>query len=157
MNLAFRATMPRQQDPPMGKLLSVLIVSWNSQEQLDKCLHSLDLLGFSSVETIVVDSNSEDGTVTFLEHLQTLEIAARIGLRVLYDQSNVGWAQGNEQALSLAKGKWILLCNPDIVFTKEFNAMLQYAETHDFRVIAAQLIRPDGSVQRCLRKITFTR
>jgi len=141
----------------MEKLLSVIIVSWNSREQLDKCLQSLDSLRLSSIETIVVDSNSEDGTVMFLERLRTLEIAARIGLTVFYDQRNVGWAQGNEQALTLAKGKWILLCNPDIVFTQDFSAMLQYAETHDFRVIAAQLIKPDGSVQRCLRKITFTR
>src|SRR5213594_232954 len=157
MNLVFQPPLARQDDPALETLLSVIIVSWNSQKQLDKCLQSLDSLGLSSIETIVVDSNSEDGTVTFLKHLQNSEIAARIGLTVLYDQTNVGWAKGNEQALTLAKGKWFLLCNPDIEFTQEFNGMLQYGETHDFRVVAAQLIKPDGSVQRCLRKITFTR
>jgi len=46
-------------------LLSVIIFSWNSQEQLDKCLQSIDTLGLGSTETMAVDSNSEDGTVSF--------------------------------------------------------------------------------------------
>ena len=141
----------------MSKSVSVIIVSWNSEEPMRLCLKSLDALGLDSLETIIVDSNSQDNTVAFLKELEASELGKRIGLTVHYCSENVGWAKGNELGLRTAAGKWLLLCNPDIVFTEDFKQMIRYAEQNNYSVLAAQLVKPNGTPQRCLRRITFTR
>ncbi len=141
----------------MPKTLSIIIVSWNSKAKLDSCLGTLDKLGLNDLETIVVDNNSQDGTATFLQRLESSELGTRVGLRVLCLGVNTGWAKGTNQAARIATGKWLLLCNPDISFTPDFREMLQFAESHNFQVVAPLLVTRKGNLQQPLRRITFTR
>lgn len=141
----------------LSKRLSVIIVSWNCRKPLDACLSSLDALGLKDMETVVVDSNSHDGTVEFLKDLEASERGRRLGLTVHYSPTNIGWSKGMEEGARISSGRWLLSCNPDIVFTEDFKEMLYYAESHDFLVLAPRLVTPKGVLHGCLRRITMTR
>jgi len=129
--------------------VSVIIVTWNSREAVLRCLKSLDTLGKLpfSLETIVVDNFSNDGTSQAL--LKEKETIAKVGLKLVRNPGNVGLSIATEQAYKVAKGRWILLCNPDVVFTNDFARMVSFATSQDsFSILAAEMVNQDGSVQR---------
>jgi GT2 family glycosyltransferase len=141
----------------LQKRLSVIIVSWNSEKFLGECLSSLDNLRFNDMETIVVDSASQDGTVKLLRRLEKSEMGKRLGLIVHYSATNIGWTKGTEEGVRVSSGRWLLSCNPDIGFTRDFEELLSYAESHKFLVLAPSLVTPTGHIEVGLRKLTTAR
>ncbi len=106
--------------------VSVIIVSWNVQSHLTRCLESLPAAfnGAYSWEAIVVDNASEDGSP---------DIASRIGpsTRVIANTENRYYTAAANQGLEVAKGRHLLLLNPDAVPRPGSLARLAaYAETH---------------------------
>ena len=92
------------------KKLSIIIVAWNVKDLLAKCLESIDRFkGDLDVEVIVVDNNSSDGSQALLEDL-SLKFNV---LRVIKNEENLGFAQGNNLGLKEAIGEYILFLNPD--------------------------------------------
>jgi GT2 family glycosyltransferase len=87
--------------------LTVIIVNYNVKHFLEQCLYALrDAVQSIEAETIVVDNNSTDGSI---EYLQT----AFPNVLFIKNQKNVGFAKANNQAAALAKGRYILFLNPD--------------------------------------------
>ena len=92
--------------------LSIIIVSWNSQEKLRKNLeqlfnssHNLDL------EIFVVDNNSQDNTVEMIKQ-EFLQV------KLIENKENFGFAKANNQAIRKSKGDFVLLLNPDMLVQK---------------------------------------
>lgn len=141
----------------LPKRLSVIIVTWNSELVIDDCLSSLDTLGLNDLETIVVDNHSRDGTIGLLKELEKSKTGKRLDLTVHYSGINTGWAKGAEEGVRSSSGKWILFCNPDIRFTKDFTELLNYGDSHKFLVLAPSLVTPSGQIQCGVRKLTMTR
>ena len=88
-------------------LLSIIIVTWNSEADIDSCLKSLThaIQGLTN-EIIVVDNVSKDKTVSIVSKVHPKVILLR-------QKINWGFGQGNNIALKQTKGKYILLLNPD--------------------------------------------
>jgi GT2 family glycosyltransferase len=119
-------------------MVSVLIVTWNSAQYLDECFAALTTQDYRDLEVIVVDNASEDET---REHLQQIESK----WRVIYNEKNVGFAAGQNQAIRAASGEWLLCLNPDIVLRPDFVTQLVRAGENypDPGAICAKLLRWD--------------
>jgi GT2 family glycosyltransferase len=130
----------------------VIIVAWNSRDELAQCLESLRNLHVLplQIETLVVDNASRDGTAEFLR--ENLSRFGNIGLRVIYNDENLGLSRATEQAYEAGSGNWILLCNPDIVFDGDFKTMLTYAVSHPGLIVAPQMVGPDGRAQMIVHR-----
>ena len=104
-------------------ILSIIIVTWNSQSDIRSCIDSvLRSAKQISSEVIVVDNKSSDKTTSIIE-----KNFPKITLLKL--KKNVGFGQGNNIGLKIAKGKYILLLNPDtIINTHAIQTMLNYLE-----------------------------
>jgi N-acetylglucosaminyl-diphospho-decaprenol L-rhamnosyltransferase len=129
--------------------VSIIIVTWNSKDAVRACLRSLESLDKSqlSLETIVVDNHSKDGTAEWL--LSEGKTLKTVGLRLLFNERNEGLSAATEQAYKIAQGDWILLCNPDVEFTNDFLDMVSFARSQvDYSMLAAEMINEDGSLQR---------
>ena len=87
--------------------LSIVIVTFNGRDKALATLRSAhDRLGPVSAQWLVVDNGSRDGTPD--------EIAAAFpGVR-LFRERNRGFAAGNNVALPHARGRYVLLMNPDV-------------------------------------------
>jgi GT2 family glycosyltransferase len=95
------ATTIRQYD------CSVVIVSYNTREVLDRCLrHLKESSEGLSLETIIVDNGSIDGTVQMLEEQHP-------DIQVIRSEVNLGFGGANNAALSKASGRYIILLNSD--------------------------------------------
>ena len=87
--------------------LSVVLVTHNGRERALATLASARRrLGDVAAEWLVVDSGSTDGTPDAIEQEQP-------EVRV-FRRANIGFAAGNNVALTEAAGRYVLLLNPDV-------------------------------------------
>jgi N-acetylglucosaminyl-diphospho-decaprenol L-rhamnosyltransferase len=90
--------------------VTVVAVSWNTSEVLPAALQSLPAAaGPLSLQYVVVDNGSTDDSVPRLRALQhpTVELI-ELG-------QNTGFTRGANVGIDRARGRYVLLCNPDIV------------------------------------------
>jgi GT2 family glycosyltransferase len=87
--------------------ISVVIVSFNTREALRECLQSIEReSGGLSVEVLIVDNNSRDGSVEMVER----EFPA---VRLIKSEVNLGFGAANNRAFEIARGRYLVLLNSD--------------------------------------------
>lgn len=92
-------------DPSIA--ISVIIVSYNTSEITVQAVGSvLEHTGDAGVEVIVVDNNSSDDSVAAIR-------AAHPQVEVVATGINGGYAWGNNTGMMRARGRYILVMNPD--------------------------------------------
>jgi GT2 family glycosyltransferase len=92
----------------MPTSVSVTIVTYNSRQYLEACLHSIFEQNYRPLEITVVDNGSMDGTRGFLSRFEGQ-------VRVEYNDDNTGFAAAQNQAIARTTGDWVLVLNPDVV------------------------------------------
>jgi len=87
--------------------ISIVIVNYNVKHFLEQCLHSVyNSLNNIESEVFVVDNNSVDGSCQMIKD-KFPEV------KLIENKDNLGFAKANNQAIRIAKGRYILLLNPD--------------------------------------------
>lgn len=128
--------------------LSIITVSWNVRDLLRACLASIkDSCLSYSLEVFVVDNASSDGSA---------DMVAREfpGVHLLRNSANAGFTRGNNQALALSRGRYVLFLNPDTrVEGDALAAMVAYMDAHPAAgALGPQLRYGDGSLQSSRRR-----
>jgi O-antigen biosynthesis protein len=105
--------------------LSIIIVSYNVRDFLEQCLLSVRKAAEGLVcEIFVVDNNSADGSCDMV----TGKFPEVVLMR---NMSNRGFSAACNQAIVLAKGKFILLLNPDTVVEEDtFSKCISFMTAH---------------------------
>jgi GT2 family glycosyltransferase len=98
-------------------MVSALIVTWNSARFLDACFAALDRQSYPDLEVIVIDNASSDATRDILRSREA-------SWKVTYNDANVGFAAGQNQAIHQARGEWLLCLNPDVSLAPDFISRL---------------------------------
>lgn len=126
--------------------LSIVIVTWNSQDHIRPCIDSLPSQG-QEMEVIAVDNGSQDSTLSILKEYGTK-------VQAIKNPKNMGFARAANQGLRQATGEFILLLNPDTVLTPgALETMVGFlAENPHKWALGPQLLNPDGSVQPSCRQ-----
>ena len=93
--------------------LSILIVNYNTYDMTCRCIDSIRKQVFAyEYEIILVDNaSSECPAKKFRERFADIVLVE--------SPNNVGFAQGNNLAMKLAKGKYILLLNSDTIVEED--------------------------------------
>jgi N-acetylglucosaminyl-diphospho-decaprenol L-rhamnosyltransferase len=117
--------------------LSVVVVTHNGREQVLATLESAFAAhGWAEVEWLVVDAGSSDGTPD--------AIAARFPEVKVIRRGNRGFAASNNVALRQARGRYVLLMNPDVEVTSGNLAELVAAMDGRPEVGIASVIQTDA-------------
>ncbi len=128
--------------------LSVTICSWNTKQELEACLASLEAVqSEAAFETIVVDNNSEDGSAKMVQE--------RFPWVRLYEiERNLGFTGGQNFAIQHRKAPHAFLLNSDAeVHPGALRAMLDHYAAHpEIGIIGPKLLNPDGSLQFSCRR-----
>ncbi|OGY43199.1 MAG: hypothetical protein A2820_00980 [Candidatus Buchananbacteria bacterium RIFCSPHIGHO2_01_FULL_40_35] len=88
--------------------VTIQIVTWNSLKYLPFTLKSIFSQTYRDFQVLVIDNNSQDGTIDFLRQ-DYPEVA------VFQNKKNLGFARANNQGIRLLHSPYILFCNPDII------------------------------------------
>lgn len=92
-------------------MVSIIIVNWNGINLLPDSLESLVKISYKNTEVIFVDNASKDESVAYVKkHYPKIKI--------LQNNSNLGYAEGHEDAFKKAKGELILLLSTDTIVEK---------------------------------------
>ncbi len=106
----------------MKPLVSILIVNWNSKENLKDCLSSLFKISYQNYEVVMVDNGSVDGSVEFVEKEYPK-------VKIVESKENLGFAGGNDFGIKHCHGKYVLFLNNDTIVTKNFlNELVDFIE-----------------------------
>lgn len=129
--------------------LSVIVVNWNARELLRRCLASIqEQTQGITYEILVVDNASSDCSADMVAtHFPD------VGL--IRNAENVGFAKANNQAISHARGRYILLLNPDtVVLDNALEQMVTFAEGEpQIGSLGCKILAPDGNIDfRCARR-----
>ncbi len=97
--------------------LSIIIVNWDGMRFLEGCLGSVFAQAFPSLEVILVDNGSTDGSAGFVKERFP-------DVTVIENGSNIGFAAANNRGILSSRGKYVLTLNNDTVLGEGFLAEL---------------------------------
>lgn len=133
----------------MVKRVDIVIVNWNSGDQLYSCINSIrehgeKLLG----KCIVVDNGSQDGSTEFL--------ANSVDVDLVLTGRNLGFGAACNVGAARGTSPYILLLNPDAhLFEGSLLRPLTFLDAQEndkIGIVGVQLVGADGLVQRtCAR------
>lgn len=128
--------------------VSIIIVSWNSEEWLRKCLRSIFAeTSEVSHEVIVVDNASKDRSVQVAMNEFT-------GVRVVRNATNLGFAAAVNQGIAVSSGRYVCLLNPDAQITdRAIERLVEFMDREQgVGVVGPHLVNVDGTTQASVRR-----
>ncbi|MGE5406732.1 MAG: glycosyltransferase [Methanosarcina sp.] len=106
--------------------VSIIVLTYNGLKYNKEFINSVLKYTKAKYEIIAVDNASTDGTVEYLEDLRNM----RDNIKVVFNESNLGFPMAVNQALKAASGNYVLIANNDIVVTDGWlERMLEVAES----------------------------
>lgn len=95
----------------------ISIVTFNSSRYIRRCLNAVMAQKGIRATVVVVDNASADGTGAILQ-----EFGSRI--QVIWNRSNVGFAEAQNQGIRSSRAEWVLTLNPDLLMEEDFVSRL---------------------------------
>lgn len=121
--------------------VSVVIVNYNVRDFLEQAIRSIYRAATRlTVEILVVDNASSDGSMEM--------VAERFpAVRRLENAENVGFGRANNQAIQVARGRYILVLNPDTIVQEDtLEQLCQLMDNRpDVGAAGCMILNPDGS------------
>jgi GT2 family glycosyltransferase len=109
---------------------AVVILNWNGKNWLEKFLQNV-IFNSSDATVIVVDNNSSDNSVSFLQE-KFPEI------QIIQNEGNYGYAKGYNLALKQIDAEYFVLLNSDIEVTKDWISPIVSLMDSDKTISACQ-------------------
>jgi len=132
----------------VASLLSIIIVAYQSRDEIRPCLASLPrVLSERPVEVIVVDNSPGDGTAEIVhQDFPWVRYSAPGG--------NLGFSRANNLGYRQSAGEFVLFLNPDTVSEAgTLEHCLRRLQTEpNIGLISPKLVQPDGSMDLACRR-----
>ncbi len=123
--------------------VSLITVNLDGRAHLEVLLESVARQTYPAdrIEVLVVDNGSTDGTVEFLKQRYP-------DVRVLRNETNMGFARPNNQAAAIAEGEFLALVNNDMRLADDWvETMVDFIEAagSDVACVGSRILNWDGS------------
>jgi GT2 family glycosyltransferase len=122
--------------------VSAVVVSYNTRDDLRRCLEALRAHAGIPMEIIVVDNASTDGSAEAVR-------AAFPDARVIANTANLGFSRANNLGLRVARGEFVLVVNSDCeVRPGAVAALVAILEARpDVSLVGPRTVGTDGAPQ----------
>ena len=96
-------------------LVSIILVTYNNLHYTKQCMESLiNKTAYPNYEVIIVDNDSKDETPLYLKRLEQEQEV----VKVILNDTNAGFAGGNNIGIRASQGEYIILLNNDTLVTR---------------------------------------
>lgn len=129
--------------------VSILILNYNGQKFVERCLTSVLNTSYSNIEVIFVDNASTDGSLQLVRD----KFSGDARLKIVVNDKNYGPAQGYNIGAKYAKSEYIVFLNNDTEVDSNWLSGLIEIMNHDLTVGATackQLLMNDRKRIDCL-------
>jgi len=135
-------------------LVSVAILNYNGRDFVDRCLNSVINTDYPSFEVVFVDNASTDGSLEFIRE----KFGRGLRLKIIANDRNYGFAEGNNIGFRNAKGNYIVFLNMDTEVEPNWLTELVKVMESDQTIGAAQskllLMRARRKIDTCGHMLT---
>lgn len=128
--------------------ISICIVTLKARDFLRECLNSLEANPpGGSLEIIVVENHSSDGTVEMLRQDYPY-------VQLIENETNAGFVRPMNQAMHAASGRYVLLLNPDtVVLPGAVDSLIDFfAKNPQAGICGPKVLNRDRSLQKSCRR-----
>jgi len=128
--------------------ISIIIVSWNAKDLVQKCLDSiLSISSRYTLEVIVVDNASTDGVPDIVK-----EKFPKV--KLIQNAANLGFAKANNIGINESTGRYVCLINSDVIVPDNcLDIMCGYMDQHqEIGILGPKVLNPDGTLQYTCRE-----
>ncbi len=129
--------------------VSIVIVNYNTCEPLRRCLESIQTeKGDLSIEVIVVDNGSKDGSAAMVSQVMPQAVLVEPG-------RNTWFSGGNNLGFQQAHGDFIYILNADTRLQPNgLQTMLAYLKTHpNVGAVTCRMEYPEGGLQQTCSRV----
>jgi len=118
--------------------ISVVIVTWNAQTFIPRCLDSVFAQNVKNMDIHVVDNGSTDGTLKILRQYSK-------SINLIENHTNKGFCHANNQAIAKASGEFVFTLNSDIILENNylFRLLEFLKENPEVGMVQGKLLRMD--------------
>jgi GT2 family glycosyltransferase len=131
-------------------LVSAIVLTYHTPKDTVRCVRALRNQTIADrMEIIVVDNHSEDDSIGVIRNTFGNDPVVRI----VETPRNLGYGQGNETGVRLARGTYLLVINPDVQLPPDGAERMVQALEKDpaIGMLGPQLYFPDGSIRDSYR------
>jgi GT2 family glycosyltransferase len=93
--------------------VSIVILNYNGRRFLKNLFNSLLNQTFKKFEIIFVDNGSNDGSILLLRNLLKKRPYSKLRVKIVLNESNLGYCKGNNEGLKYAVGEYVVFLNND--------------------------------------------
>lgn len=131
----------------------IVIINFNGEKFLKKCLDSLVKQDYLQKEIVVIDNGSSDKSLEIIKEFSEVEL--------IINQVNNGYAGAADQSCELAKSRgkeFVMVLNPDIIFEPDYLTKIIEDFEKDHKIAAAQgkLLKYDFDNNKIINVIDST-
>jgi GT2 family glycosyltransferase len=118
----------------LAETVSVVIVNFNGASLLQACLDSVYAQPYRPIDVVVVDNASTDDSVAMVRQRYP-------DVRVVCNESNLGFAEANNQGVAVAKGNKVVLLNNDTIVEEHWlEGLLEAAQDPAVGVVSSRVV-----------------
>ncbi len=129
----------------MNPFVSIIILNYNGADFLENCLRSISLQDYDNYEVIIVDNASTDCSLAKAQKKFQ-------DIRIICNETNLGYAEGNNVGVRHAKGEFVVLLNNDTIVNTGWLAGLVEAVQPSDVAVASSLVITEGIPPRYYEK-----
>lgn len=115
-------------------MVSIIIANWNGKKWLPGCLQSVLDQAYKDLEIIIVDNNSNDGSVEFIENNYP-------AVRLIKNEKNEGFGKASNIGAASANGDVLFFLNNDTLMNDNaVGELLREKEARKINIIGPKIL-----------------
>jgi GT2 family glycosyltransferase len=121
------------------KKVSVIIASYNKKDMLRECILAVKKQDYKSLETIIIDNDSTDGTSRMIE-------AEFPEVKVIRNEENLLFCKAQNQGINASSGEYVLSLNNDVRLMPDFISKMVDASERNPKIgaLCGKILSDDG-------------
>lgn len=131
----------------MQPLVSIIIIGYNSKKFLKTCFDAILAQTYRDLELIFIDNNSSDDSVEWTRQVYASHITegSEKRITVIKNINNIGYTGAANQGIRISKGEYVVITNPDIIYTSEYfeKAIAHMEDDEKIAALTGKIIKYD--------------
>lgn len=121
----------------MKSLVTVIIPVYNAEKDINRCLESIVNQDYKNIEVLLINDGSHDNSLNILKEYEKNYKYIKV-----IDQKNIGVARTRNNAVKIAKGKYIMFVdNDDYIDSNYISTYINEIEKEDYDIVIGGYIR----------------
>ena len=93
--------------------ISIIILVYNVERYVEKCMRSLFGQTFEDIEFIIIDDGSSDKSIDIVKNLLDYYPNRKENVKIIIHEKNLGTSVSRRQGILEARGEYVIYCDSD--------------------------------------------